>query len=81
MSLSAPLTARAMSLSRFCALASTSQSMRKSCIGIDRAVLGRQVADMAERGQDLVALAQIFVDRFRLGGRFYQYKVHVNPLI
>ncbi len=32
-SLSAPLTARAMSLSRFCALGSTSQSMRKSWSG------------------------------------------------
>ena len=42
---------RAISLSRFCDLGSTSQSMWKSCIGIDRAVLGRQVAHMAERGQ------------------------------
>ena len=40
--------------------------MRKSCLGIDRAVLGRQVADMAEGGQDLVVLAQIFVDRLGL---------------
>ena len=53
----------------------------KIVIRVHRAALGRQVADMAERGQDLVALAQIFVDRFRLGGRFYQYEVHSNPLI
>jgi hypothetical protein len=39
-------------------------------VGIDRAVLARQVADMAEGGQNLVALAQIFVDRLGLGGRF-----------
>ena len=42
-------------------------------VGIDRAALGRQVADMAEGGQDFVVLAQIFIDRLRLGGRFHQY--------
>ena len=50
-------------------------------VGIDRAVLGRQVADMAERGQHLVAAAEIFIDRFRLGGRFYYYQIHHNPMI
>ena len=45
-------------------------------VRIDRAALGRQVADMAERGQDLIALAQIFIDCLRLGGRFHQYKIH-----
>ena len=38
-------------------------------LGIDRAVLGRQVADMAVGGQDLVVLAQVFVDRLGLGRR------------
>ena len=50
-------------------------------VRIDRAVLGRQVADMAEGGQDLVAAAEILIDRFRLGGRFYKHEIHENPLI
>ena len=37
---------------------------------VDRAVLGRQVADMAEGGQDLVVLAEVLVDRLGLGRRF-----------
>jgi hypothetical protein len=36
-------------------------------IGPHRAILGRQVADVAETGQDFVVLAQIFVDRLGLG--------------
>ena len=35
-------------------------------IRLDRAILGGQVADMAIGGQDLEALAEIFVDGFRL---------------
>src|SRR5215472_13514423 len=47
-------------------------------IGLDRTGFGRKVANMAERGQNFVAFAQIFVDRFRLSGRLYQYKIHIN---
>ena len=50
-------------------------------VGIDRATLGRQVADMAERGQNLVAAAKILVDRFRLGGQFHHDQIHDNPMI
>ncbi|MPM10723.1 hypothetical protein SDC9_57057 [bioreactor metagenome] len=39
-------------------------------LGIDRAILRRQVADMAEGGENRVIGAQIFVDRLGLGGRF-----------
>jgi hypothetical protein len=53
----------------------------KICVGIDRTALGRQVAHMAERGQDFIAAAEIFIDRFRLGGRFYQNQIHANPMI
>ncbi len=42
-------------------------------VGIDRPGLGGQVADMAERGQNLVALAQILIDGLRLGGQFYEH--------
>ena len=45
-------------------------------IGIDRAILGRQVADMAERSQNLVAGAQIFVDRLGFGRRFNDDNFH-----
>ena len=45
-------------------------------VRIDRAVLGRQVADMAERGQNLVARAQIFVDRLGLGRQFDNDNFH-----
>ena len=50
-------------------------------VGIDRAVLRRQVADMAERGHNLIAAAEILIDRFRLGGRFHQHEIHDNPMI
>src|SRR5690242_16337305 len=43
----------------------------KISIRLDRTALGGQVADMAERGQNLVALAEIFIDRLRLGRRLY----------
>ena len=45
-------------------------------LGIDRAVLRRQVADMAEGGQDLVALAEIFVDRLGLRRRLDDDDLH-----
>ena len=40
------------------------------------AVLGGQVADMAEGGQHLVAGAEILVDRLGLGRRFHNYNIH-----
>ena len=46
----------------------------------DRAVLGRQIADMAVAGDDLVVAAQIFVDGFRLGGRFDDDDFHESVL-
>ena len=45
-------------------------------VGLHRAVLGRQVADMAEGGQNLVVAAEIFVDRLRLCRRFDDDDVH-----
>ena len=49
-------------------------------LGIDRAVLGRQVPDMAEGGQHLVAGAKILIDGLGLGGRFNNDDIHVIPL-
>ncbi|MCY1172531.1 hypothetical protein D9M73_126670 [compost metagenome] len=49
---------------------------REPVLGIDRAVLGRQVADMAVGGEDAVIAAQIFLDGLRLGGRFDDDKLH-----
>jgi hypothetical protein len=46
---------------------------------IDRAVLGREVADMAERGQHLVGTAQIFIDRLGLCRRLNNDDIHVIP--
>ena len=45
-------------------------------IGAHRAVLGRQVADMAIAGDDLVVAAEIFVDGLRLCRRFDDDDVH-----
>ena len=53
---------------------------RKVGIGIDAAVLGRQVADMAIGGEDLEVLAQILLDGFGLGRRFYDDKLHDGEL-
>ena len=50
-------------------------------IGIDRAALGGKVAHMAERRQNLIATTKILVDRLRLGGRFHDYQIHINPMI
>src|SRR5262249_8929510 len=47
-------------------------------VRIDRPVLGRQVADMAEGRQDLIAGPEVLVDRFRLGGRLDNDNVHEN---
>ena len=45
-------------------------------VRLHRPILGRQVADMAEGGQHLVARAEIFVDCLRLCGRFDDDDVH-----
>ena len=45
-------------------------------IGPHRAVLGRQVADMAVGGKNSEALAEVFVDGFRLGRRFDDDNIH-----
>src|SRR3546814_4797242 len=50
-------------------------------VGIDRAVLGRQIANMAIRGQHLEIATEIFLDRFRLCGRFHNYQLHEKPLV
>ena len=50
-------------------------------VRIDRAVLRGQVADMAEGCHYLIAAAEIFIDRFRLGRQFYKHEIHENPLI
>ena len=49
-------------------------------VGIDGAVLGREVADMAERGQNLVGRAQILVDRLGLRRRLHNDDIHVVPV-
>ena len=49
--------------------------------GIDRAVLGRQVAHVAERRQHLVARAKILVDGLGFGRRFNDDNVHGNPVL
>ena len=33
----------------------------------------RQIFDMADRGHHQIVLSEIFIDRFRLGGRFNYY--------
>ena len=43
-------------------------------VRIDRAVLRRQVADMAVGRHNLIAAAEILVDRLRLGRRFYKHE-------
>ena len=49
-------------------------------LGIDRSVLRREVAYMAERRQYLVAGAKVFVDRFCLGRRLDDNDIHENPI-
>ena len=45
-------------------------------VRVDRAVLGREVADVAIGGVDPVVLAQVLVDGLRLGGRFDDHDFH-----
>ncbi len=76
MSFSAPFTARAISETRLAPRLSSSQIMRKSSSGSTEPSFGGQVADMPEGGQDLVALAEILVDRLGLGGRLDDDDLH-----
>ncbi len=46
-------------------------------VGLDRAVLRRQVPDVPVRCDDLVARTQIFVDRLGLSGGFDDNDVHL----
>ena len=48
---------------------------REIVLGIDRAFLGHQIAHMAVRGQNLVVLAEIFLDRPGLGRRFHDDEI------
>ena len=45
-------------------------------VGQHRAILGRQIADMAEARQDLIALAEIGVDRLGLSRTFNDNELH-----
>ena len=47
-------------------------------VRLHRAVLGGQVADMAEAGQHLIAAAQILIDGLGLGGGFDDEDVHAG---
>jgi len=42
----------------------------ETALGIDRALLRHQIAHMAVAGEDGEVLAEVFVDRLGLGGRF-----------
>src|SRR6185312_3216600 len=78
-SLSAPLSARDV-VDALVGLGVDLPDHAEIVVRVDRAVLGRQVANMAERGQNLVAGAQIFVDRLGLGRRFNNDDIHVYPM-
>src|ERR1700733_3008742 len=45
-------------------------------VGVDRAVLRREIPHMAERGVYAIVLAQIFVDGLRLGRRLDNHDFH-----
>jgi hypothetical protein len=47
---------------------------------IDRSVLRREIADVAERGQNLVGRSQIFVDRLGFRRRLDNDDIHVIPI-
>jgi hypothetical protein len=51
---------------------------RKVVVGLDRPVLGRQIANVPEGGDDLVAAAEVLVDGLGLGGRFNDDDVHMR---
>ncbi len=49
---------------------------REAFVGAHAAVLGRQVADVTVAGENLEVLAEIFLDGFRLRGRFDDDQLH-----
>ena len=49
---------------------------REILVRAHAAILGRQVANMAVGGEDLEVLAEVFLDGFRLGRRFYDDQLH-----
>ncbi|MFK4589746.1 hypothetical protein ABIF55_005160 [Bradyrhizobium diazoefficiens] len=49
-------------------------------VRIDGTVLRREVADMAERGQNLIGRAQILVDRLGFRRRLHNDDIHVVPV-
>src|SRR5690606_31765856 len=49
---------------------------REVFVGPHAAVLGRQIADVAVRGEDFVVLAEVTLDGLRLGGRLYDDELH-----
>ena len=50
-------------------------------VRVDRAVLGRQIPHMAERGVDAIVLAQIFVDGLGLGGQLDDHDFHSGSFL
>ncbi len=50
-------------------------------VRVDRAVLGRQIPHMAERGVDAIVLAQILVDGLGLGGRLDDHDFHSGSFL
>ena len=50
-------------------------------VRVDRAVLGREVPHMAERGVDVVVLAEIFVDGLRLGRQLDDHDFHAGNFL
>jgi hypothetical protein len=49
-------------------------------LGIDRAILGGEVADVAKRSQYLIARAEVPINRLRLGRRLNYDNIHENPI-
>src|SRR3546814_6355516 len=54
---------------------------REPVIRVHRAVLGGQIADMAVGGEDAIIAAQVFFDRFGLGRRFDDDKLHTGRFL
>src|SRR5262249_5382418 len=50
------------------------------CLGIDRAALGRQVANMPKGGAYLIPWAEVFTDRLHFGGCLDYDDIHENPI-
>ena len=77
-SLSAPFTAAAMSLILRLGPGIDLPDHGEIVVRLHRAVLGGQVADMAEAGQHFIAGAQILIDGLGLGGGFDDEDVHAG---